>query len=159
MKALVVYDSYFGNTEKIARAVASALESSAEVQAARVGEATPDQIRGVDLLVVGSPTRAFTLSEGTKAFLASIPAGELQGVQVAAFDTRMPSKDVNNAVYTVFSGIFGFAAPKIARQLEKKGGVQALPPEGFAVTGSEGPLKEGELERASVWGRSLVEKG
>lgn len=159
MKALVVYDSYFGNTEKIARAVSAALEGGAEVRALRAEEAAPEQLQGLDLLVVGSPTRAFTFSEKTKLFLARIPAGGLQGVRVAAFDTRMLPADVKNAVYTFFSGIFGYAAAKIARRLVKKGGTLAVPPEGFAVTGGEGPLKEGELERASAWGRGLLEKG
>lgn len=158
MKALLVFDSFFGNTEKIARAAAGGLEGAAEVMVIRAGEVMPDQLQGLDLLVVGSPTRAFTLSIKTRDFLAGIPAGGLQGVRAAAFDTRMLPEDVKNGVYTFFSGIFGFAAPKIARRLEKKGANLILPPEGFAVTGSEGPLKDGELEHASAWGRALLEK-
>jgi flavodoxin len=158
MKALIVYDSFFGNTEKIAQAIAAAMEATGEVQAIRAGETVPEQLQGLDLLVVGSPTRAFTMSEKTKEFLTRIPAGGLQGLKFAAFDTRMLPQDVNNAVYTFFSGVFGFAAPKIAKRLEKKGANLILPPEGFAVTGGEGPLKDGEVERASAWGWALLEK-
>lgn len=158
MKAFLVYDSYFGNTEKIAQAIGAALEAQFELRMSKMSEMTADLLQGADLLVVGSPTRAFTLSDRTKEFLASLPAGGLQGVRAAAFDTRMLAADVNNAVYTFFSGIFGFAAPKIAKRLEKKGANLILPPEGFAVTGGEGPLKDGELERAAAWGRALLEK-
>ncbi len=158
MKALIVYDSFFGNTEKIARAIGNALETGAEVDISRPGDLSAGQLQGVDLLVVGSPTRAFSLSEGTKAFLARIPAGGLQGVKAAAFDTRMLPEDVKNGVYTFFAGLFGYAAAKIAKRLVKKGANLILPPEGFAVTGGEGPLKDSELERASAWGRSLLER-
>jgi len=108
----------------------------------------------VNLLV---STRGFTLSERTKQFLDSIPAGGLQEMRAAAFDTRLLPEDVKNAIYTFFSGIFGFAAQKIARRLENKGAQLIPPPEGFAVTASEGPLKAGELERAAAWGRSLLD--
>ena len=57
MKALVVYDSYFSNTEKIAQVIGAALEAKCEVQMSKMNEITADQIRGVELLVVGSPTR------------------------------------------------------------------------------------------------------
>lgn len=158
MKTFVVYDSFFGHTEKVAQAIANALESKCEVSLRRVNEVTPEQLQGVELLVAGSPTRGFTMSEQTAAFIKTIPAGGIQGMKVAAFDTRMPIKDVNNIIYTVFSSLFGFAAKKIAQRLEKKGGTLLLPPEGFAVRGSEGPLKEGELERAAEWGRQLAGK-
>jgi hypothetical protein len=52
--------------------------------------------------------------------------------------------------------LFGTAAPKIARALEKKGGTLAGPPGGFYVTGGEGPLKEGEVERAAAWAQGLA---
>lgn len=51
--------------------------------------------------------------------------------------------------------IFGYAAEPIARQLMKKGGTLALPPEGFYVKASEGPLKDGELDRAAAWARQI----
>jgi len=152
MKALVVYESFFGNTEAIARAVANGLAARYEVSVQRVGDVNPEQFKGFDLVAIGSPTRAFQPSEGTKALLKSLPAGALQGIRVAAFDTRMDVKEVNNAFLTFMEKIFGYAAEPIGKKLAKAGGKLVLPPEGFIVKGSEGPLRDGELERAEAWG-------
>jgi len=151
VKALVVYDSVFGNTEKVAQAMGTALEC--EVR--RITEVTPEQLAGLDALIVGSPTQAFQALKPVKAFLKSIPVGSLKGVKVAAFDTRMDVKEVNNAVLTVFAKAFGYAAEPIGKQLVKKGGVQAVPPEGFIVNGEKGPLRDGELERAAAWAQKI----
>lgn len=156
MEVIIVYDSYFGNTEKIARAIALALEAKGSVRLAKVSEVTPEELGGVDLLIAGSPTRAFKHSDGMSEFLAKIPTSGLQGKQAAVFDTRMPAEDVKNFFYTTFSGIFGFAAKKIGDRLQKQGAKLIVPPEGFAVLGAEGPLKEGELERAEEWGRQIL---
>lgn len=152
MKALVVYDSVYGNTEKVAQAMAAALECEAR----RVAAVTPEQLAGLDVLVVGSPTQAFQPLKPVKAFLKTIPAGKLNGIKVAAFDTRMDVKQVNNAVLTFFARLFGYAAEPIGKQLVKKGGTEAVPPVGFIVEGSEGPLKEGELERAAAWAQHIL---
>jgi hypothetical protein len=79
-------------------------------------------------------------------------------VRVAAFDTRIAIEDVDNAVLPTFIKVFGYAAKPIADLLQKKGGELSLPPEGFIVKDTEGPLKEGELERAAEWARGLVGK-
>ena len=63
MSALVMYDSVFGNTEKIARAIADALGPHGSVEMLRAGEITPARLTGLDLLVVGSPTRGFRPTE------------------------------------------------------------------------------------------------
>ncbi len=152
MKALVVYDSVFGNTEKVAQAMASALGC----EACRVNAVTPEQLAGLDALIVGSPTQAFQALKPVKAFLKSIPAGSLKGVKVAGFDTRMDVKEVNNAVLTAFSKAFGYAAEPIGKQLVKKGGTQAVVPAGFIVTGEKGPLRDGELERAAEWAKRVL---
>ena len=157
MKALVVYDSFFGNTEKIAAAIGLGLGSQGEVETCRVGSVTPQQLAGVQLLIVGSPTRGFRASEATMKFLKSIPAGGLRGVKVAAFDTRMSLKDLNNAIlnFVFWLKLGGYAATPIAAALQKSGGELLAAPEGFFVKASEGPLHDGELERASEWGRKL----
>ncbi len=54
--------------------------------------------------------------------------------------------------------IFGYAADPISDRLGKKGGVVVMPPEGFAVTGMEGPLTEGEIERAAAWAHQILAK-
>ncbi len=63
MKALLIYDSVFGNTEKIARAIADGLAAQASVETLRPEQVDPEQLTGWDLLVVGSPTRGFRPTE------------------------------------------------------------------------------------------------
>jgi flavodoxin len=157
MKALVVYDSVFGNTEQVAQAMAEALIAHGEATARRVGETTADDLSGLDLLVVGSPTRAFSPTGGTKAFLQKIPARALTGVKVAAFDTRIAVEETHHPILTPMVMLFGYAAKPIARSLRRHGGELAAPPAGFVVEGSEGPMREGELDRAAAWATRLAE--
>ncbi len=154
MKSLVLYESFFGNTEKIAKAMGTAL-GLAEQDVMRVSDVNPGQLDGVDLLIVGSPTRAFQACAETKAFLKSIPSGGLRGKKVAAFDTRAEMTDKTPGFLKFMAGIFGYAAEPIARKLVKKGGTQVLDPAGFYVLDSEGPLKDGELERAADWVKGI----
>jgi flavodoxin I len=146
MKTLVVYDSLYGNTEKIAKAIGDAV--GGEVRVLSVGEAKPSELTTVDLLLVGSPTHGGRASPPMREFLDKVQARGLQGVKVAAFDTRLANK---------WAGIIGFAAGRIAKSLRKKGGTLVLSPEAFYVEGTEGPLKEGELERAAAWARGIVQ--
>ena len=157
MKALVVYDSFFGNTEKIAQAVADALSQHMEAQVVRVVQADPRALSALDVLVVGSPTRAFSPSPEIKKILAAIPSGGLRGVRAAAFDTRIAIEDTNSGFLRFMVGLFGYAAEPIAARLLKKGAQAGAQPAGFFVNGSEGPLKEGELERAAAWARQLLD--
>ena len=155
MKALVVYDSFFGNTEKIAKAIGGALGDSKDVTVSKVNEADAGMLKGVNLLVAGSPTRAFSPTPAIRAFIAKLPANSLAGVKVSAFDTRIKIDEKTPGILRFFAGIFGYADKALLRGLLRKGGVQALPSEGFFVLGSEGPLAEGELERAAAWGKKL----
>lgn len=152
MKALVIYDSMYGNTEKVAQAIGAALGAPL----LRVGDVKPEHLTGLDALIVGSPTQAFQPLKPVKAFLKAIPARALQGVKVAAFDTRADVQEVNSRILTVFVKIFGYAAEPIAAKLVQKGGTQAMAPAGFFVHGKEGPLKDGELARAAMWGRQIL---
>ena len=147
MKALIVYDSVYGNTEKIARAIAAALAPSGEVKVLRPGELNPSELQSVDLLIVGSPTQGGRPTPAILDFLNKVSEPAVKGVNVAAFDTRFSTK---------LAAIFGYAAGKIANSLKTKGGNVIVPHEGFLVTGKEGPLKEGELERAAIWAKDLV---
>jgi flavodoxin len=157
MKAMVVYDSAYGNTKAIAEAIAGALGPPDDVQLHQVGEVTPEQLAGLDLLVVGSPTQKFTATAAITRFLKSIPAGALRGVKVAAFDTRFPQAKIDEIrILAFFVSIFGYAAKPIAKRLRDKGGELGAPPEGFYVSDTEGPLLEGELERAAAWGQSIA---
>lgn len=146
MKTCVVYDSVHGNTEKIARVIGDAFAGGARVL--RVGELNPTEIRELDLLIVGAPTHGGRASESARAWLDGIPENALQGVRVAAFDTRLTTKLLQ---------LFGYAAPRIAASLANKGGTLIGSPGGFFVTGGKGPLKEGELERAAAWAKEIIE--
>jgi flavodoxin len=156
---MVVYDSVFGNTEQVAQAIGGALGSSDDVTTCRVTEVKPQQFKGLEVLIVGSPTRAFQPTLATKQLLKSVPAHGLEGVKVAAFDTRISVEDVDSAILTFMVKLFGWAAKPIAERLKRKGGALAVPPEGFIVEGTEGPLREGELERAAAWAKRTLETG
>jgi flavodoxin len=157
MKALVVYDSGYGNTEQIALAIGHALGNQEDVEVVRVSEVKPEQLAGITLLIVGSPTRQFRPTPATTSFLKSIPQSALKGVKVAAFDTRFTVSEIEKVrILAFFVRIFGYAAKPIGDRLRKKGGELALPPEGFYVGGTEGPLLEGELERAAEWAKQIM---
>jgi len=162
MKAVILYDSLYGNTEKIAHAIgeglSGAIGTSDGVEVVKVGDVHPDQLRGWELVLVGAPTHGSHPSPATSDFLKRIPRDALAGIKVAAFDTRTDMDKLAGAlrVFGKVLGHFGFAAPRISSSLEKRGGQVVVPPEGFFVKGTEGPLEDGELERAVDWGRRIV---
>jgi len=140
MKALIVYDSQFGNTGKLAQEMAEAM--TGEAVTSRASEARASDFEGVDLLIVGSPTQAGRPTKPMQSFLKSVSGP----IKLAAFDTRMSIK---------FAKIFGYAADRMAKTLQKQGGTLVAPAEAFYVADREGPLKDGELERAADWARKL----
>ena len=146
MKVLVIYDSTYGNTEKIAKAIGEAI--SGDVKVLRAIEVNLSVLEFVNLLIVGSPTQGGRPTVPIQDFLKHLPA-TIQGIDVAAFDTRLTTK---------FVGIFGYAAGRIASKLKEKGGNLVAPPAAFFVTGSTPSLKDGELDRAVTWARSLMKQ-
>jgi flavodoxin len=146
MKSLVIYDSLYGNTKKIAEAIADGL--SGEIDLVHVNEVDSAEVGVYDLIVVGAPTHGGMASEPMRKLLGKVQKSALKGIRVAAFDTRHPAKALR---------IIGFAAKKIGRALEKKGGHLIGEPEGFFVADTEGPLLENELERATAWAEELAE--
>jgi flavodoxin len=157
MKAMIVYDSMFGNTGKIAEAIGNALGPQEDVAIVQVSEVKPEQLARLTLLIVGSPTQRFSPTGATTSFLKGIPKKGLEGVKVAAFDTRFPESKIDEIrILPFFVRLFGYAAEPIADRLEKKGGELVIPPEGFCVGDTEGPLLEGELERAADWAKQIT---
>jgi flavodoxin I len=146
MKTLVVYDSVHGNTEKIAQAIGDAI--GGEVEVLRVDKVDVSRLKDLDLLFVGAPTHGGRPSPSMREFLDQVQAPALEGTHVAAFDTRLTARWVK---------IFGYAAGRIAKSLKNKGGTLVGSPEAFYVEGSEGPLREGEPERAAGWAKKIVE--
>lgn len=155
MKILIIYDSQYGNTEKIARSVAKGFSAKDKVSVIHVREAASDDVRGVELLIVGSPTHGGQATEELQEFFVQIPKGALSTMKVAAFDTGFKREDQNFALKLLIKTI-GYAAPKIAKALQEKGGKLVVPPEGFYVKGKQGPLLEGEIERAKEWAKKIV---
>jgi flavodoxin len=154
---MVAYDSTYGNTEQVARAIGAALGPGDSVEILRVGDVTLEQLAGLSLLVVGCPTQKFSPTGATTRMLKSIPNGELNGVKVAAFDTRITEAEIERIkILAFFVKLFGYAAEPVADRLRKKGGDLVAPPEPFYVTGTEGPLLDGELERAGEWGAEIL---
>lgn len=171
MRALVVYESMFGNTEAIARAVADGLGhalTGGAVDVVEVSSAPAVAPPDVEMLVVGGPTHAHGMTNqqtradaagragerlvsrrrGIREWLDALP--RTSGTVVAAvFDTRIKGPEL----------LWGSAAKRAARQLESRGYRLALPPESFLVDGPTGPvfdrIARGELERARSWGERL----
>jgi flavodoxin len=144
VKSLIVYDSTYGNTEKIARAIGAALTGDVKVQ--KAGEVNIAELASYDLLVIGSPTYGGRPMPTVADFLGKIPDDAVKGKNVAAFDTRIPTK---------FAKLFGYAADRIAKSLKDKGANLMVPAEGFFVNGKSGPLKDGEEQRAANWAKGL----
>jgi flavodoxin len=142
MNALVVCYSKFGYTREVARAIAETLEPEWTVRLIAVDRLTASDLEQMDLVVMGAPTHRMNLPEAVRAVLEALPERVLGGAFFAAFDTSYKM----SALLARFS-----AAPKLARKLRRLGGRQAIPPETFHVLGREGPLYEGEIERAKAW--------
>lgn len=161
MRALVVYESMFGNTEAVAQAVAGGILESMRVDIVEVG-AAPDAVpEDVTLLVVGGPTHALGMSRpatrldaarqastvvsherGIREWLKGLPV-RTSAAQATAFDTRVTSR------------VTGSAARAASRRLDRLDYSLVAGPEGFRVTGVTGPLVDGELDRARAWGKAL----
>lgn len=169
MKAIVVYESIFGNTMRIAEAIGKGLGERSEVTVLEVGEANYEALKGVDLLVVGGPTHMLGMSRpmtrnvtirdmakkgrepvsegiGVREWLNKLP--RVHSNEAAAFDTRAPRKGPIS---------MGAAAKGIASRLEGKGYRLVAEPEGFFINDTEGPISEDEVARAAEWGRRLAE--
>jgi flavorubredoxin len=140
MKALVVYDTRFGNTRQIAQIVGDALEERFDVQIVPAAEAAPLPT-DIDLLVIGGPTHAHGASADMKALLNRVR-------RRAAFDTR----------FRMPRWLSGSAAGVIAKRLKQAGCAMTLPPESFFVARTQGGrLLPGEDERARAWARAVLE--
>jgi hypothetical protein len=167
MRAIVVFESMFGDNKQVAEAVAAGLgEAGVTADAIEVGTAPTDVGGEVDLVVVGSPNHAWSMPRpstredaatkfdgplvsqgiGVREWLeqAALPAG----VRTAAYDTRgsRPRPVV----------AFDHASSSIEKRLSKLGGARLVPAEHFLVQDMTGPLEPGEVDRAREWGRTMA---
>jgi len=144
VEILVVYGSQYGNTQRIAQAIARALSSEHRVRV--MPAAAASEIRGddVDLLFVGAPTQMRGLRLLAKRFLDGLAERGFVGTAAAAFDTRM---DLGPQL---------LGSTVISHHLVEAGCRLMMKPQSFLVLGLEGPLADGEEERAEVWARAVV---
>jgi flavorubredoxin len=165
IQALVAYESMFGNTERVARAVAAGLRlEGVETTVLDVSHAGPPQLADIDLLVVGAPTHGFSLSRpasrsdavrrggrddagevGVREWLGTLPDTDRR-LLAAAFDTR-----VTKVRYLPAS-----ASRRAARLLAEHGYHLVSPPMGFLVHDVAGPLESREIDRAIAWSRRVA---
>jgi len=155
MKGIVVYDSSYGNTRKIAETIVETLkESGMEVDLFYVKKVKKLSAKDYDFLVLGSPTRFGTMSFAVKFFLGKVKSEEWANKPFAAFDTENPE----NIEQARIQNKEWSAAEKIAKRLRDKKMNQLLPVLKAVVLGWKGPLQEGEIERTKEYARELALK-
>jgi hypothetical protein len=163
MKAVVVYESHWGNTAEVARAIASGLGPDTPVLA--TDEATGPVLEDADLVVAGAPVIAFRLA--TDSMRASI-AGDAQDAPSEP-DLTHPSmrtwldgiprgSGLAAAYETRVHWSPGGATGAIERGLQAAGYRLVAKGRKFVVTGRYGPLRDGELEAARAWGAALAQE-
>lgn len=155
MKVLVIYDSVYGNTQKIASVIAESARQSHEVTLLRVGSDAAAAIAGADYIFVGAPTQAFAPTKPMKEFLAGLPTDAFKGKRAAVFDTRANLETINSRFFRRMIDRAGYAEKHISQQLHRLGAVLDSS-QGFLVDGREGPLTPGEISRAEEWGKKLA---
>jgi len=140
MKACVIFDSRYGNTEKIARSLEAGLrQAGIETVCANANDLTlEDSLAQYDLICLGAPTEWHTASKPTRALLRELKGIDLSGKYGFAFDTRFAAP------------LSGSAAKLIEKELKDRGIVMIASRESAIVAGAKGGatlLKEGEEER------------
>jgi hypothetical protein len=164
MRSLVIYESMFGNTERVAHAIAAGLSRHMQADLVPVNRAATDVSDAYDLIVVGGPTHAFSMSRpstrtdaqhqgappapidiGIREWLNALPKQRYAGL-AAAFDTRVVR----------VRHVPGSAARKASKVLHRHGLSVLEKPHSFYVHDTDGPLVDGELDRAEAWGEKLA---
>jgi Flavodoxin domain len=161
MKALVVYESHWGNTAKIAEAIADGIGPDA--QAVTTTEATAELVTGADLVVAGAPVMTFRLPTDkmltdyvAKDKKAPVP-GDISHPSLRTWLEALPVHRAAAASFeTRLSWSPGSATGAIEERFHKAGFRTIAKPGKFVVKGSYGPLREGEVERAREWGATLA---
>jgi menaquinone-dependent protoporphyrinogen IX oxidase len=155
MKGIVVYDTSYGNTKKIAETIAETLkESGLEVDLFDVKEVKKLSAKDYGFLVLGSPTRFGTMSFAIRGFLGKVKKEEWMNKPFAAFDTENPENIERARVEKKEWS----AAEKISEKLRDKKMNQLLPVLKASVLGQKGPLVEREVERTKDYARQLAAK-
>lgn len=165
MRALVVYESIYGNTRAVATDIAAGLGATHEVTLVPVTRATPELVASADLIVAGGPTHLHGMSTVTSRRMATATAAkpgsglamdpDADGPGLRAWLEQLDARDMPAACFdTRFNGVQAFtghASRSISRMLLKRGCRLLLPAESFLVT-KENTLLDGETARACSWG-------
>ena len=148
MNTLIVYDSQYGNTERIAQEIGETLSALGRARAVRVDAVRASDLEGVELLFIGSPTQGWRPTQAIQSYLRSPSFDQLRGAHVACFDTRFNKP----------RWLTGSAASAMAKRLRERGVALSGEPESFFVAGTEGPLLDGEAERAKAWAMGIAQR-
>jgi flavodoxin len=154
---VIVFDSVFGNTQKIAEAIRDGfVDLKAACRIVHAEEAGQKALEGADLILFGSPTRAFRPMPTVLKVLhdKTVP---LEQRKVAVFDTRSALTGIKSKLLKFMVEKLGYAAPVMVQKLVSRHAILIREPEGFCVTAAEGPLVRGEAERAFLWAKTLAE--
>lgn len=149
MKILIIYDSLFGNTQKIAEIIGEKFSLVHESKVLKVTSISPNMLKEADVLIIGSPTHGGRPTDPIKKFIRSFSKDILVNKKMATFDTSFPTKNMGFFIDNIVK-FFGNASYRMSNELIKKG-VQVIDSKIFYVLGKEGPLQEGEVERAQHW--------
>jgi len=155
MKGIVIYDTSYGNTKKIAETIVETLkESGIEADLFYVKDVKKLSAKDYNFLVLGSPTKFGTMSLAIRFFLGKVKSEEWMNKPFATFDTENPE----NIERARIEKKEWSAAEKIAEKLREKKMKQLLPVLKALVFGQKGPLKEGEINRAKDYAKKFAIK-
>lgn len=149
MKVIIVYDSYFGNTKSVSEEIKKNLKG--DINIVFVDDFTISMLNNINLLIVGSPTRAFNASEKIKKFINSLDETKIKNIDVITFDTRIDVKKINNKFLKFMAKHFGYASEKIEKKLKQMGANIKVSNKGFYVEGEKGLLQKGENKKIKEW--------
>ncbi len=161
MRAIVIYESHWGNTAAVARAIAEGLGH--DTPALATDEATDAAMADVDLVVAGAPVIAFSLAGGfaRKQIAGDTKAPTPPDLSHPLMREWLDGVAPGSAWYAAFETRIWWsprgATGTIERRLKRAGYQRLTKAERFLVAGSYGPLKDGELERARAWGAELAD--
>jgi len=153
---LIIYDSVYGNTEKVAHAIITNLVKQGVLATAKkVAAVTDKDIEKAHLIVLGSPTRAFQPSEPMKLFLKQ-KSKLLAARRIAIFDTRVDIASVKSMFLHFMVKHFGYANDYFVKHLKRVKTHLVMPPYFFIVHGAEGPLAESCKSKIAEFAKAIA---
>lgn len=155
MKNLIIYDSLYGNTQKIAQTIAENIGKDTKL--INVKNVKKEDLKNIKTLILGSPTHAGRPTKNIIDFINTIGHNELMDINITAFDTAISKEGKGFFIKTIIN-FFGYAAEKIAKLLQSKNGKLIVPSHGFFVLDKEGPLEKNQLAIAKKWALQIKNK-